>query len=87
MRGGGTPEGGSIYFDTCANQLLLTSRLKYFSAYVHIDVVVKYSLMSNMQEDVKFKFISYVCVTAQKLHMEIRCIKDHYKSVRNELEC
>jgi hypothetical protein len=32
-----------IYFDTCVNQLLLTFRLKYFSAYVHIDVVVKYS--------------------------------------------
>jgi hypothetical protein len=31
--------------------------------------------MSNMHEDVKFKFISYFCVTAQKLHIEIRCIK------------
>jgi hypothetical protein len=28
-----------------------------------------------MHEDVEFKFISYFCVTAQKLHMEIRCIK------------
>jgi hypothetical protein len=32
-----------LYFDTCAYQLLLTFGLKYFSAYVHIDVVVKYS--------------------------------------------
>jgi hypothetical protein len=43
--------------------------------------------MSNMHADVKFKFISFFCVTAQKLDMEIRCIKNHYKSVRNELEC
>jgi hypothetical protein len=27
-----------------------------------------------MHEDVKFKFISHLCVTAQKLDMEIRCI-------------
>jgi hypothetical protein len=40
-----------------------------------------------MHEDVKFKFISYFCVTAQKLDMEVRCIKNHYKSVHNELEC
>jgi hypothetical protein len=36
--------------------------------------------MSNMHEDVKFKFISYVCVTAQKLDMEIRCIKTIIKA-------
>jgi hypothetical protein len=36
--------------------------------------------MSNMHEDVKFKFISYVCVTAQKRHMEIRCIKTIIKA-------
>jgi hypothetical protein len=64
----------SLYFDTCVNQLLLTYRLNYFSAYVHIDVVVKFSSMSNMHEDVKIKFISFFCVTAQKLDMEIRCI-------------
>jgi hypothetical protein len=40
-----------------------------------------------MHEDVKFKFISYIFVTAQKRHMEIRFIKNHYKSVHNELEC
>jgi hypothetical protein len=28
-----------------------------------------------MHEDVKFKHISFFCVTAQKLDMEIRCIK------------
>jgi hypothetical protein len=31
--------------------------------------------MSNMHEDVKFKFISFFCVTAQKLDMKIRYIK------------
>jgi hypothetical protein len=70
-----------VYFDRCANQLLLTFRLKYFSAYVRIDIVVKYSQMSNMHAYVKFKFISYFCVTAQKLHMEIRCIKTIIKAV------
>jgi hypothetical protein len=69
-----------LYFDTCAKQLLLTFVLKYFSAYVHIDVVVKCSLMSNMHEDVKFKFISYIFVTAQKRHMEIRFIKTIIKA-------
>jgi hypothetical protein len=69
-----------LYFDTCAKQLLLTFGLKYFSAYVHIDVVVKYLQMSNIHEDVKFKFISYVCVTAQKRHIEIRYIKTIIKA-------
>jgi hypothetical protein len=36
--------------------------------------------MSNMHEDVKFKFISYFCVTAQELDMEIRCIKTIIKA-------
>jgi hypothetical protein len=36
--------------------------------------------MSNMHEDVKFKFISYFCVTAQKRHIEIRCIKTIIKA-------
>jgi hypothetical protein len=33
-----------------------------------------------MREDVDFKFISYFCVTAEKLHMEIRCIKTIIKA-------
>jgi hypothetical protein len=53
-----------LYFDTCANQLLSTFRLKYSNTYVHIDVVVKYSEITSMHEDVKFKFISFLCVTA-----------------------
>jgi hypothetical protein len=32
-----------LYFDTWANQLMSAFRPKYFSAYVHIDIVVKYS--------------------------------------------
>jgi hypothetical protein len=40
-----------------------------------------------MHADVKFKFISFFCVAAQKLDMEIKRIKGYYKSVRNELEC
>jgi hypothetical protein len=68
------------YFDTCANQLLSTFRLKYFSGYVHIDVVVKSSEMSSMHEDVKFKFISLFGVTAQKLDMKITYIKTIIKA-------
>jgi hypothetical protein len=34
-----------------------------------------------MQEDVKFKFISFFCVTAQKLDMEIRRIKTIIKAL------
>jgi hypothetical protein len=37
--------------------------------------------MSNMHEDVKFKFISYFCVTAQKLDMEVRYIKTIVKAL------
>jgi hypothetical protein len=33
-----------------------------------------------MHEDVKFKFISYVCLTAQKRHIEIRYIKTIMKA-------
>jgi hypothetical protein len=41
--------------------------------------------MSNIHEDVKFKFISFFCVAAQKLDMEKRYIyKNPYKSLRNE---
>jgi hypothetical protein len=74
-----------LYFDTCAKQLLLTLRLNYSSAYVHIDVVVKYSLMSNMHEDVKFKFIFFLCYSP-KARYGNKVHQNHYKSVRNELE-
>jgi hypothetical protein len=30
-----------VIFDAFANKLLSTAHLKYFSAYIHIDVVVK----------------------------------------------
>jgi hypothetical protein len=46
-----------LLFDAFANKLLSTVRLKYISAYVHIDVVVKSSELSSMHEGVKFKFI------------------------------
>jgi hypothetical protein len=68
-----------LHFDAFANKLLSTVRLKYFSAYVHIDVVVKSSELSSMHEDVKFKFISLFGVTAQKLDMKIMYIKPLYK--------
>jgi hypothetical protein len=64
-----------LHFDAFANKLLSTVRLKYFSTYVHIDVVVKSSELSNMHEDVKFKFISLFGVTAQKLDMKMMYIK------------
>jgi hypothetical protein len=35
--------------------------------------------MSSMHEDVKFKFISFFCVTVQKLDMKIRY--RHIKSI------
>jgi hypothetical protein len=47
-----------LHFDAFANKLLLTVRLKYFSAYVHIGGVVKSSELSSVHEDVKFNFIS-----------------------------
>jgi hypothetical protein len=47
-----------LHFDAFANKLLSTVRLKNFSAYVHIDVVVKSSELSSMHEDVKFRLIS-----------------------------
>jgi hypothetical protein len=40
-----------------------------------------------MHEGVKFKFISYFCVTALKLAYGNKVQKNHYKSVRNELQC
>jgi hypothetical protein len=44
--------------------------------------------MSSMHEDVKFKFISFFCVTAQKLDMKIRYIKNIVIAFdRNELKC
>jgi hypothetical protein len=36
--------------------------------------------MSNMHQDVKLKVISYFCVTAQKLDIELRCIKTIIKA-------
>jgi hypothetical protein len=60
-------------FDTLANKLLSTAHLKYFSAYVHIDVMVKSLELSSIHEDVKFKFISLFGVAAQQLDMKIRC--------------
>jgi hypothetical protein len=62
-------------FDAFANKLLSTVRLKYFSAYVHIDVVMKSSEFSSVHKDVKFKFISLYGVAAQKLDMKIMYIK------------
>jgi hypothetical protein len=42
--------------------------------------------MSSMHEDVKFKFISFFCVTAQKLDMEKRYIKTLIKAfVMNQI--
>jgi hypothetical protein len=54
------------HFDAFANKLLSTVHLKYFNAYVQIDVVVKSSELSSRpkHEDVKFKFNSSFCVTA-----------------------
>jgi hypothetical protein len=69
-----------LHFDAFANKLLSTVRLKYFSAYVHIDVVVKSSELSSMHEDVKFEFISLFGVTAQKLDMKIMYIKTIIKA-------
>jgi hypothetical protein len=65
-----------LHFDAFANKLLSTVRLKCFSAYVHINVVVKSSELSSMHEDVTFKFISLFGVTAQKLDMKIMYIKN-----------
>jgi hypothetical protein len=43
--------------------------------------------MSNMHEDVKFKFISYLLCYSPKAGYGNKVHKNHYKSVRNELEC
>jgi hypothetical protein len=40
-----------------------------------------------MHEDVKFKFISFFCVFAQKHGFKNRLHKSHYNGVRNESEC
>jgi hypothetical protein len=64
-----------LHFDAFANKLLSAFRLKYFSVYVHTDVVVKSSELSGVYADVKFKFISLFGVTAQKLDMKIMYIK------------
>jgi hypothetical protein len=54
-----------LHFDAFAKKLLSTVRLKYCSsAYVCIDVVVKYSEMSSKHGDDQFKFISLFGVTA-----------------------
>jgi hypothetical protein len=41
-----------LHFDAFANKLLSTVRPKYFSAYVHIDVIVGSTELSSMREDV-----------------------------------
>jgi hypothetical protein len=72
-----------LHFDAFANKLLPTVRLKYFNAYVHIEVVVKFSELLSLDEDVKFKFISLFDVTAQKLDtkmMYIKTIKKAYSA-------
>jgi hypothetical protein len=52
-------------------KLLSTVRLKFFSADVHIDVVVKSSELFCMHGDVKFKFINSFGATAQQLDMKM----------------
>jgi hypothetical protein len=69
-----------LHFDAFANKLLSNDRLKYFSDYAHIDVVVKSSELSSMHEDAKFKFISLFGVTAQKLDMKIMYIETIMKT-------
>jgi hypothetical protein len=64
-----------LHFDAFANKLLSTVRLKSFSAYIHIYVVVKSLEMPSMHADVRFKFISLFDVTAQKLDMKIISVK------------
>jgi hypothetical protein len=59
-----------LHFDALANKLLSTVRLKYFSAYVHTDFVVKSLELSSMHGDVKLKFNSLFGVTPQKVDMK-----------------
>jgi hypothetical protein len=61
-----------LHFSVFAKRLLSIVHLKFFSAYIHFDVV-KSSELSIMHEDVKF--ISFFGVTAQKLNMNILYIK------------
>jgi hypothetical protein len=42
-----------VIFDAFTNNLLSTVHLKYFSAYIHIDVIVESLELSSMHEDVK----------------------------------
>jgi hypothetical protein len=69
-----------LHFDAYANKLLSTVRLKSFSAYVHIDVVVKFSELSSFREGVKFNFINLLGVAAQKLDMKMMYIKTIIKA-------
>jgi hypothetical protein len=69
-----------LHFDSLANKLLSTVRLKYSSANVHTDVVVKSSELSSMHEDVTFLFISLFGVTAQKLDMKMMYMKTIIKA-------
>jgi hypothetical protein len=73
-----------LHFDAFTNKLLSVVRLNYASAYVHIDVVVKSSELSSVDEDLKFEFIRIFCVTAQKLNMKMMYLKNYYKGIRNE---
>jgi hypothetical protein len=66
-----------LHFDTFAKKLPSSFRLKYFSAYVHVDVV-KSSEFSSMHEDVKF--ISLFGVASQKLDMRVMYIKTIIKN-------
>jgi hypothetical protein len=74
-----------LHFDAFANKRLTAVRLKYFNAYVHIDVVVKPSELSSMHADVRFKFISLFGVTAQKLDMKMAYIKTIIKACVTKL--
>jgi hypothetical protein len=75
-----------LHFDAFANKLMLsTFRLKYFRAYVHIDVVVKSSDLPSMHEDVRYQFI---WCYSPKAGYENDVHKNHCKSVsvRNEIK-
>jgi hypothetical protein len=69
-----------LHFEAFANRLLSAVRLTYFSAYVHIDIVVKCSKLLSMHEDIKFRFISVFGVTAQKPDMKIMYVKTIIKA-------
>lgn len=71
-----------LHFDAFAKKLLSPVHLKYFSAHIHIQVVVKYLEFSRMHEDVKFKF----GVTARKIDIEKNVHENHYETARNKLK-